>query len=182
MEIQPSTSKKRSFKEVAAINAEDTSDDEIVEDGDYYDDVVDDETSSSKDELQTSDENEDVDDDEDVDDFKMSNKPSSRKKRHIIIPTNKLNVIHTNSPAVAQCVDVKDGMLIVNFLNYAVSVPYVEGSGIDLDISPAPAFDPTEISICEHNYIRENTKTRSGDEIFTVLYVCSKCKHIKQTS
>lgn len=91
----------------------------------------------------------------------------------------KLNVLFLPSEHLPKNIEFDDTSVIVKFSNFDISAPIVNLSNIEKDLTPCPKADSSKVSRCEHNYVTEERQVRKGDEITTVISVCTKCNYKK---
>ncbi|UVX94904.1 LEF-5 [Callinectes sapidus nudivirus] len=97
------------------------------------------------------------------------------------ISLTKLNVIYGDSPHVGMNIQKGPDTVNVRFTNIICAAPNIPGSGINENLTPCPAVDSSKVYKCIHDFTVENKKTRSGDEIFTIIYYCKKCGFTRYT-
>ncbi|QBB28644.1 hypothetical protein HgNV_039 [Homarus gammarus nudivirus] len=124
---------------------------------------------------------EDEEEDDDYDDDESNSPRPTTKKGTEIYAMTKLNVVHSYSQYVPNYIE-SDGMIFVAFTNMITSIPEVADSNIAKDLEPCPYVDSSKIFVCDHEFVKKQEKTRSGDEIFTVISTCVKCSYVQYSN
>ena len=93
---------------------------------------------------------------------------------------DKINVIfnYPDNGNIPSYIKKYNGHILVKFTNFIMSQPKLRDME-NLKSCPQITVEPGVV--CDHEFITTKEQTRSGDEIFTVVEICTKCHELRHS-